>query len=92
VRSEEYLPYSPLIKPIISILLGDSMSQTFDNKLDEIIAFKRDELTITITMVGEGDLIDNAIKVVKEVIADMANKMSGGTKGSGTNPDDIDQR
>jgi hypothetical protein len=55
----------------------------------EIIAFKRDELTITITMVGEGDLIDNAIKVVKEVIADMANKMSGSTKGSGTNPDDI---
>lgn len=44
MRVREYLPYSLLIKPIISILLGDLMSQKFDNKLDEIIAFKREEI------------------------------------------------
>ncbi|MGK0188730.1 MAG: indole-3-glycerol phosphate synthase [Verrucomicrobiales bacterium] len=44
MRGREYLPYSLLIKPIIFILLGDLMSQKFDNKLDEIIAFKREEI------------------------------------------------
>jgi indole-3-glycerol phosphate synthase len=44
MRGREYLPYSLLIKPIISILLGKSMSQKFSNKLDEIIAYKRGEI------------------------------------------------
>ena len=44
MRGGEYLPYSLLIKPIIIILLGEFMSQKFDNKLDEIIAYKRDEI------------------------------------------------
>ena len=38
------MPYSLLIKPIFSILLGESMSQKFSNKLDEIIAYKREEI------------------------------------------------
>ena len=40
------MPYSLLSKPIFSILLGESMSQKFSNKLDEIIAYKREEIQL----------------------------------------------
>lgn len=37
----------------------------------EIIALKRDGLTVTVTMVGEGDLIDNAVKVFGALLQEM---------------------
>jgi hypothetical protein len=87
---------NPLNASIVFVDEADlaSMMNDFEalpKVVKEIIALKRDGLTVAVTMVGEGDLIDNVVKIVQAVIADMANKMMGGAKDPGTTPDGTDQ-
>jgi hypothetical protein len=53
--------------------------------MKEVVALKQDGLTVTASMIGEGNLIDNAIKIVKGFLSSMM-APGGAPSGSTTAP------